>query len=94
MPFLDSYYRFRREFKQILLDGDNLTEGDECFFDLVENLDNPKSVLELARSLKTEGNSFFKVGNFDEAMERYGYAGLSLVRYNFRRKRTKWSPLI
>ncbi|KAL2925167.1 Protein TANC2, partial [Bienertia sinuspersici] len=62
---------------------------DECFFDLVENLDNPKSVLEFARSLKTEEDAIFKVGNFDEAMEKYGYAGLSLVRYNFHKEEDK-----
>ncbi|KAL2896983.1 RNA polymerase II-associated protein 3, partial [Bienertia sinuspersici] len=79
----------QREFKQILSDGDNFTEEDECFFDLVENLDNPKSVLEFARSLKPKENAFFKVGNFDEAMEKYGYAGLSLVRYNFHKEEDK-----
>ncbi|KAL2929266.1 Protein TANC1 [Bienertia sinuspersici] len=89
MSFLDSYEKFRREFEQILSDDDNLTEGNECFFDLVENLDNPKSILEFARSLKTEGNAFFKVGNFDEAMEKYGYAGLSLIRYNFHKEEDK-----
>ncbi|KAL2894937.1 70 kDa peptidyl-prolyl isomerase [Bienertia sinuspersici] len=45
---------------------------------------DPKRVIELAREMKEQGNSLFKKEEFDDAFERYGYAGLILSRHIFK----------
>ncbi|KAL2944560.1 Peptidyl-prolyl cis-trans isomerase D [Bienertia sinuspersici] len=46
--------------------------------DLMSQSKNSMSVLGIARSLKEEGNVYFKKGNFEEALEKY-YAGVVLI---------------
>ncbi|KAL2934806.1 Peptidyl-prolyl cis-trans isomerase FKBP62, partial [Bienertia sinuspersici] len=44
---------------------------DSDLFGFISNLENPKGVLEHSRKLKDEGNSSFKEGDFDSALEKY-----------------------
>ncbi|KAL2926470.1 Peptidyl-prolyl cis-trans isomerase PASTICCINO1 [Bienertia sinuspersici] len=49
----------------------NLEKEDSDLFRFVSTLDNPKGVLEHSSNFKDEGNSSFKEGDFENALEKY-----------------------
>ncbi|KAL2920789.1 Peptidyl-prolyl cis-trans isomerase FKBP62 [Bienertia sinuspersici] len=61
----------RKDLKGILFDGSNLENEDSDLFEFISNLENPKGVLEHSRIIKDEGNSSFKEGDLDSALEKY-----------------------
>lgn len=83
MSSLEVYEKLRGELNQIFREGDNLVEGDELWLELISDSMEPKKVLEIARDMKEEGNSLFKLGKVDNALEMYGYAEVILARYKF-----------
>ncbi|KNA08443.1 hypothetical protein SOVF_162640, partial [Spinacia oleracea] len=58
-------------------------EEDEFFIELISNSKNPKGVLDLARDMKETGNFLFKQGSIEDALEKYGYAGIILGCFQF-----------
>ncbi|KAL2937267.1 70 kDa peptidyl-prolyl isomerase [Bienertia sinuspersici] len=62
---------FQEDLKGLLFDGSNLANEDSDLFGFISNLENPKGVLENSRNLKDEGNTSFKEGDFDNALEKY-----------------------
>ncbi|KAL2901763.1 Peptidyl-prolyl cis-trans isomerase FKBP62 [Bienertia sinuspersici] len=67
----------------------NLMNEDGFTLDLLSNSMNPKEVLTIVRDMKEEGNSFFRLEKFDDALERYGYAEIILVKSKFEEKVVK-----
>ncbi|KAL2903254.1 70 kDa peptidyl-prolyl isomerase [Bienertia sinuspersici] len=61
----------QEDLKGLLFDGSNLENEDSDLFVFILNLENPKDVLEHSKNLKDEGNTSFKVGDFDSALEKY-----------------------
>ncbi|KAL2896052.1 70 kDa peptidyl-prolyl isomerase [Bienertia sinuspersici] len=61
----------QEDLKGLLFDGSNLENEDSDLFGFISNLENPKGVLENSRNLKDEGNTSFKEGDFDNALEKY-----------------------
>ncbi|KAL2930718.1 Protein TANC1, partial [Bienertia sinuspersici] len=78
---LDYYERIRGI--KTLVEEENILEEDEICIDMVTSSKDPKRVIRLAREME-QGNSLFKKGEFDDALERYGYARLILSQYNFK----------
>ncbi|KAL2935035.1 Peptidyl-prolyl cis-trans isomerase FKBP62, partial [Bienertia sinuspersici] len=62
---------FQEDLKGLLFDGSNLENEDYDLFGFVSSLENPKDVLKYSRNFKDEGNSSFKKGDFDGALEKY-----------------------
>ncbi|KAL2927315.1 70 kDa peptidyl-prolyl isomerase [Bienertia sinuspersici] len=62
---------FQEDLKGLLFYGSNLENEDSDLFGFISNLENPKGVLENSRNLKDEGNTSFKEGDFDNALEKY-----------------------
>ena len=58
-------------------------EEDKDLLEIISASNNPKGVLDFAKEMKEEGNSLFKKGRFDDALEKYGYAGLILGCFEF-----------
>ncbi|XP_048492991.1 uncharacterized protein LOC125493569 [Beta vulgaris subsp. vulgaris] len=56
----------------------NLGSDDNEFLNYVSTLDNPKTSLDLVKSWKEEGNSFFSHRDINDALECYGFAGVML----------------
>ncbi|KAL2944533.1 Peptidyl-prolyl cis-trans isomerase D, partial [Bienertia sinuspersici] len=67
---------FQEDFKGILFDGSNLESEDAELYDYISSLKNPKDVLFHCSNLKEEGNSSFKEGDLNGALEKYS---LSMV---------------
>lgn len=53
------------------------------FLNLLSNSNDPRGVIGLATKMKEEGNILFKEECFEDALEKYGYAGLILGCYEF-----------
>lgn len=83
MESREVYEKFRGELNQLLTTRDNLLEEDKDFLELLSASNDPKGVLQLAKDMKEEGNVLFKKGNFDDALEKYGYAGIVLGCFDF-----------
>lgn len=83
MESRDVYDKFRRELNQLLTKGDNLLEEDKEFLELLSASNDPRGVIEFTKEMKEEGNTLFKEGSFDDALERYGYAGIVLGCFEF-----------
>ncbi|KAL2905234.1 70 kDa peptidyl-prolyl isomerase [Bienertia sinuspersici] len=69
---------FQEDLKGLLFDGSNLENDDFDLFGFISNLENPKGVLENSRNLNDEGNTSFKEGDFDNALEKYSLSCLFL----------------
>ncbi|KMS99653.1 hypothetical protein BVRB_1g022210 [Beta vulgaris subsp. vulgaris] len=80
---MEDYKRLREEIHRLLTEGENLMDDDEFLLDLISCSNDSKDVLELVRALKEEGNVLYKQRKFEDALEKYGYAGLVLARYEF-----------
>lgn len=83
MVSMEDYKRLREEIHRLLTEGENLMDDDEFLLDLISCSNDSKDVLELVRALKEEGNVLYKQRKFEDALEKYGYAGLVLARYEF-----------
>lgn len=86
MESMEDYGKFRRELNLLLTRGDNLGEEERDFLELLSASDDPRGVIGLATEMQEEGNTLFKEGRFDDALERYGYAGVILDVLNLGRK--------
>ncbi|KAL2905996.1 Peptidyl-prolyl cis-trans isomerase PASTICCINO1 [Bienertia sinuspersici] len=71
MGSLNFYLDSQKDLKGLLFDMGNLENEDSDLFGFISNLENPKGVLEHSRKFKDEGNSSFKEGDFDSALEKY-----------------------
>uniref|UniRef100_A0A803NDE1 Uncharacterized protein n=1 Tax=Chenopodium quinoa TaxID=63459 RepID=A0A803NDE1_CHEQI len=80
MCSLDLYKKFKEELNRLLSEGDNLNEEDKHFINFISNSNTPKDVLNLVKEMKEEGNELYKQRSFDEALEKYGFAGVILSR--------------
>ncbi|KNA11514.1 hypothetical protein SOVF_134560 [Spinacia oleracea] len=58
-------------------------EEDELFIDLISKSENLRDVLDLAKDMKEVGNDFFKQESIEDALEKYGYAGIILGCFQF-----------
>ncbi|KAL2943902.1 Peptidyl-prolyl cis-trans isomerase D, partial [Bienertia sinuspersici] len=67
---------FQEDLKGILFDGSNLESEDAELYDYISSVKNPKDALVHSSNLKEEGNSSFKEGDLDDALEKYS---LSMV---------------
>ncbi|KAL2931945.1 70 kDa peptidyl-prolyl isomerase, partial [Bienertia sinuspersici] len=54
-------------------------EDISCLLSYIDDLDNPKELLEHIKEFKEDGNSFFKKGDIDNALEKYGFVGIFLT---------------
>ncbi|KAL2902885.1 Peptidyl-prolyl cis-trans isomerase FKBP62 [Bienertia sinuspersici] len=62
---------FQEDLKGLLFDGSKLENEDYDLFRFISSLENPRDVLKYSRNFKDEGNSSFKEGDFDGALEKY-----------------------
>ncbi|KAL2942582.1 Protein PHOX3 [Bienertia sinuspersici] len=62
---------FQEDLKGILFDGSNLESEDAELYDYISSLKNPKDILVHSSNLREEGNSSFKGGDLDGALEKY-----------------------
>ncbi|KAL2896629.1 Peptidyl-prolyl cis-trans isomerase FKBP62, partial [Bienertia sinuspersici] len=76
MESLEICRTFQEDLKGILFDGSNLESEDAELYDYISSLKNRKDVLVHCSNLKEEGNSSFKEGDLDGALEKYN---LSMV---------------
>ncbi|KAL2942337.1 Peptidyl-prolyl cis-trans isomerase FKBP62 [Bienertia sinuspersici] len=76
MESLETCRTFQEDLKYILFDGSNLESEDAKLYDYISSLKNPKDILVHSSNLKEEGNSSFKGGDLDGALEKYS---LSMV---------------
>ncbi|KAL2927035.1 Peptidyl-prolyl cis-trans isomerase D [Bienertia sinuspersici] len=76
MESLEICRTFQDDLKGILFDGSNLEAEDAELYDYISSFKNPKDVLVHCSNLKEEGNSSFKEGDLDGALEKYS---LSMV---------------
>ncbi|KAL2938581.1 Peptidyl-prolyl cis-trans isomerase D [Bienertia sinuspersici] len=76
MESLEICRTFQEDLKGILFDGSNLESEDAELYDYISSLKNPKDILVHSSNLKEEGNSSFKGGDLDGALEKYS---LSMV---------------
>ncbi|XP_056692228.1 uncharacterized protein [Spinacia oleracea] len=83
MCSLEVYNKFRGKLNQILTEGESLMEEDELFIDLISKSENLRDVLDLAKDMKEVGNDFFKQESIEDALEKYGYAGIILGCFQF-----------
>ncbi|KAL2904805.1 Bicyclogermacrene synthase [Bienertia sinuspersici] len=67
----------------MFLERANLMEEDDFRLGLLSDSMNPKKVLKIARDMKEEGNSFFRLWKVEDALEIYGYAETILVKSKF-----------
>ncbi|KAL2932523.1 Peptidyl-prolyl cis-trans isomerase D [Bienertia sinuspersici] len=77
---------FQEDLKGLLFDGSNLEIEDLDLFGLISNLENPKSVLEHSRNFKEEGNTSFREGDFDGALEKYSLSSVFLSCLTLQKK--------
>ncbi|KAL2936327.1 Peptidyl-prolyl cis-trans isomerase FKBP62 [Bienertia sinuspersici] len=76
MESLEICRTFQEDLKGILFDGSNLESEDAELYDYISSFKNPKDVLVHCNNLKEEGNSSFKEGDLNGALEKYS---LSMV---------------
>ncbi|KAL2926465.1 Peptidyl-prolyl cis-trans isomerase D [Bienertia sinuspersici] len=76
MESLEICRTFQEDLKDILFVGSNLESEDAELYDYISSLKNPKDILVHSSNLKEEGNSSFKGGDLDGALEKYS---LSMV---------------
>ncbi|KAL2906226.1 Peptidyl-prolyl cis-trans isomerase FKBP62, partial [Bienertia sinuspersici] len=90
-----NYLNFQEDLKGFLFDGSNLENEDYDLFGFVLSLENPKDVLNYSRNFKDEGNSSFKKGDFDGALEKYSLSCvfLSYLALQEEEARTSFSQL-
>ncbi|KAL2902516.1 Protein TANC1 [Bienertia sinuspersici] len=81
MTSLETYKKLREKILPLI--GDELLEDELFFLSMISSSKDPKMVLGLARDMKEAGNSLFKKGELDKALEKYGYAGMIIARFNF-----------
>ncbi|KAL2941050.1 70 kDa peptidyl-prolyl isomerase [Bienertia sinuspersici] len=73
----------------MFLVGANLRNEDGFTLDLLSDSMKLKEGLKIVRDMKEEGNSFFALEKFDDALERYGYAEIILVNSKFKEEDDK-----
>lgn len=74
---LEGYKCLKGEINRLLTEEEDLMEEDECLIELISNSRNSRGVLNVAKELKDEGtNLFIKQRKIDDALEKYGYAGI------------------
>ncbi|KAL2936294.1 Peptidyl-prolyl cis-trans isomerase FKBP62 [Bienertia sinuspersici] len=72
--------KIKKELRGLLIEKDNVDPEDiGCLFSYIDNLDNPTKLLEHIKEFKEDGNSFFKKGDINSALENYGFAGIFLT---------------
>ncbi|KAL2900071.1 Peptidyl-prolyl cis-trans isomerase D [Bienertia sinuspersici] len=71
MESLEICRTFQEDLKGILFDGSNLESEDAELYGYISSLKNPKDILVHSSNLKEEGNSSFKGGDLDGALEKY-----------------------
>ncbi|KAL2922703.1 Peptidyl-prolyl cis-trans isomerase FKBP62 [Bienertia sinuspersici] len=78
-----------------LFDGSTLEKEDAGLFEYISKLENPGEVLDHSKRFKEEGNSSFKEGDIDGALEKYGLSSvfLSCVVFNVECDRTSFFQL-
>ncbi|KAL2920732.1 Peptidyl-prolyl cis-trans isomerase D [Bienertia sinuspersici] len=67
------------ELVNFLFDGSTLEKEDAGLFEYISKLENPREVLDHSKRFKEEGNSSFKEGDIDGALEKYGLSKLQLA---------------
>lgn len=77
---LEVYKSLKEDINQLLTEREDLMDGDKFLINLISNLKNSKGVLGLVKDLKEEGNFVFMQRKIDDALEKYGYAGIVLAR--------------
>lgn len=83
MESREFYEKFRGDLNRLFIARENLLEDDNMFLHLISISNDPKGALELAKEMKENGNALFKMGSYDEALEKYGFAGLVLGCFEF-----------
>ncbi|KAL2928216.1 Protein TANC2 [Bienertia sinuspersici] len=79
----------KEELRGILLGGGSLEEVDVGFLTKFMKLEKPKDVLVHINCFKEEGNVFFRKGEVDEALEKYGFAGVFLTYFEVKKEDDK-----
>ncbi|KAL2922479.1 Peptidyl-prolyl cis-trans isomerase FKBP62 [Bienertia sinuspersici] len=70
----------KKELRGLLIEKDNFNLEDiGCLFSYIDGLDNPKELMDHIKESKEDGNSIFKKGDIDSALEKYGFAGIFLT---------------
>ncbi|KAL2893213.1 Protein unc-45-like protein B, partial [Bienertia sinuspersici] len=87
MVDIENYEKLRGKLSRMFLEGVNLMEENDFRLDLVSDSMNPKVVLKIARDM--EGNSMFRLGKVDDALEIYGYTETLLVKSKFEEEADK-----
>lgn len=86
-----SYEKFRAELYILLTSGDGPLQEDNLLIEFISKSKNASDVIILVEGLKDEGNSLFKQRKFEDALEKYGYAGLILAHYIFKEEKDRVS---
>ncbi|KAL2924647.1 Tetratricopeptide repeat protein 1 [Bienertia sinuspersici] len=72
--------KIKKEPRYLLIEKDNFDPEDiGCLLSYIDDLDNPKELTDHIKEFKEDGNSFFKKGDIDSALEKYGFAGIFLT---------------
>ncbi|KAL2926661.1 Peptidyl-prolyl cis-trans isomerase FKBP62 [Bienertia sinuspersici] len=72
--------KIKKELRGLLIEKDNVDSEDiGCLFSYIDDLNNPTKLLEHIKEFKEDGNSFFKKGDINSALENYGFAGIFLT---------------
>ncbi|KAL2936698.1 Sperm-associated antigen 1A [Bienertia sinuspersici] len=72
--------KIKKELRGLLIEKDNFDPEDiACLFSYIDDLDNPKELLEHIKEFKEDGNWLFKKVDIDSALEKYGFAGIFLT---------------
>ncbi|KAL2921823.1 70 kDa peptidyl-prolyl isomerase [Bienertia sinuspersici] len=80
MVSFQDYEQIKKEIRGLLIDKDRFDPEDtSCLFSYIDDLDNPKELLEHIKEFREDGNSFFRKGDVDSALEKYGFAGIFLT---------------
>ncbi|KAL2929028.1 Peptidyl-prolyl cis-trans isomerase D [Bienertia sinuspersici] len=80
MADIKKFEELRGELSKMFVEEANFMNEDGFILNLLLNSLNPKEVLTIVRDVKKEGNAFFRSEKFDDALERYGYAKIILVK--------------
>ncbi|KAL2929029.1 Peptidyl-prolyl cis-trans isomerase D [Bienertia sinuspersici] len=83
MADIKKFEELRGELSKMFVEEANFMNDDGFILNLLSNSLNPKEVLTIVRDVKEEGNAFFRSEKFDDALERYGYAEIILVKSKF-----------
>ncbi|KAL2923092.1 70 kDa peptidyl-prolyl isomerase [Bienertia sinuspersici] len=72
--------QIKKDIRGLLIDKDSFDPKDTgCLLSYIDDLDNPKELLEHIKEFREDGNSFFRKGDVDSALEKYGFAGIFLT---------------